>query len=321
MEHYYKIDEVIQKYSKVGSVMINPEGVVMVEPFVEHRIEVMVDPSVGEDVELEEIPPHLKTTIDLYFYNVDSIYPTKGMVACFEPGKLKKWLGKAWIEVPYTEDWKNWESDISDMDKINYPFTVMPHASVYPKTIKMINNDVMKVLSTIKDIGRRQITIQEFEKLWVHLFDPRKHDPNDWPISAWLHIAETPNSYVDVIEVNPDKSYKVLFTVPPLLSLNNDRNNSSIMKETVNINYTNMAMRASEESNRIPESGNDRIRATLNNTLAEPEHLNEHIKMWEIIGKRYGFSLFTDPENNTGEVNAQEKYSDEESDITLLDIE
>lgn len=321
MEQYYKIDEIIAKYSKVGSVMINAEGVVMVEPFVEHQIEIMVDPSVPADMELDDIPPHLKTTVDLYFYNVESIYPTKGMIACFGPGKLKKWLGKVWTDEPYSSEWKEWEENIAQMDKINYPFTVMPHTSVYPKTIKMIENDVMNVLSTIKNIGRRQISLQEFESMWVHLFNPNNHDPKEWPIAAWLHIAETPNSYVDVVEVNSDKTFNVLFTVPPLLSLNSTCNNSSVMKEDVNINYTNMAMRASEDSNRVPESGNDRIRATLNNTLADPEHLDEHKRMWEIIGKRYGFSLFTDVANNTVEAIKEEKHDDDESNITLLDIE
>lgn len=309
MKKLYKLEETYAHYSKLGTVAINDAGILRVEPFVEHRIEVTVDPSVEPDIELDDIPPHLKQIYELYFYSLEAIYPRRDMIACFSPGVVKRFIGKTWVDHPYNEDWAEWEKYKQEMPNIHYPFIVLPHQNVIPKTIRLMEERTMKILKTLNNIGHRQITIQEFEKTWIHLFNPKNHDADEWPVMAWLHVAETPGSYVDVVQVNNDKTATVLFTVPPLMSYNigHDGSRSSVIKDTTNVNYQNMAMRAMEESSRIPGAGNERIYGTLQSSMAEPEELEKHKQMWEAIANRYGFSLFTDVANSLDKEKVVEK--------------
>ena len=80
IDNFYKAQEIVNDYSKYGKFQLNSAtGVLRMEPFVEQRIEVTIDPSVPEDMDLDEIPPHLKQTLELYFVSSEAIHPAKQM--------------------------------------------------------------------------------------------------------------------------------------------------------------------------------------------------------------------------------------------------
>lgn len=296
MDNYYKGQDLVDEYSKFGSVEVNQmHGVARIVPHVEQRYEVIVDSSVPDDVELEDIPPHLKYGIDLFFVNTPAIYPVKHMLQCVSPGKLQVYTGKVWEDTAYVEEWAAWEGYVEEMPNIYYPFVVLPNQNIYPRTWRLMDNERMTLFKTLLADNNRQVTLADWEKTWMHLFNPENHSNPDYPIAAWMHICTSPNAYVDVITVNPDRTANVIFTVPPLMSLNQGL--SSIMEGKKTINIESMVMRCRSESAVVPHSGDERLLRTFESNQAEPQELSKHAKMWKVIYDRYGWSFITEDGN------------------------
>lgn len=320
MSDYYNGDKLVEEYSAVGTIEINKmSGVARIQPFIEERVEIIVDSSIDDSVPLDEIPPHLKHTLELFFINSKAIYPTKHMIQCVSPGKLQTFTGKVWEDIPYRDEWTSWEEYIKDMDKINYPFAVLPNQNIYPRTFRLLDSNKMELFKTLLKDNNRQVTIREFEEKWVHLFNPENINNPDFPISAWMHICISPNAYVDVIEINSDKTIKVIFTVPPLMSLNPGI--SSVMANKKTINYESTIMRCRSESAVIPNSGDTRLLETFTSNQAAPVELSKHAQMWKTIYDRYGWKFITDGDNdvnsekNMVKANARQPIVDQMDDI------
>lgn len=318
MEEFYDGDKLISEFSKYGEIQLNKdEGVARIVPHLEHRTEIIVDSSVHEDVEIEDIPPHLKQTIELFFVNTPAIYPEKGMIQCTSPGVLQTYTGKVWESLPYRDEWKSWEEYVNEMDHIDYPFTVLPSEYMYPRTWRLMDRDRMELFKTLLTGNNRQVTIQEFNSRWAQLFHPNNYNSPNHPISAWLAVSETPSAYVDVIEVQSDRTAKILFTVPPLMSLNEGI--SSIMADKKSINIESMVRQSRSESEKIPKSGNKRIMETLSSNQADPEQLSKHAQMWQHIFKLYKWDFVTEETDNVNSKPVRhienDKYEDEMDDI------
>lgn len=296
LDRYYNGNNLLEEYSKFGELEINEiEHVARIKPFIEQRVEIIVDSSVSDDVELDDIPPHLKYTIDLFFINSPAIYPTKHLIQCSEPGQLQVYNGRAWVDMPYVDDWANWEEYVKEMDNIYYPFVVLPNVNIHPRTWGLIDNSVMRLFKTLLEDNHKQVTIKEFDEKWVHLFNPAHQNNPELPIAAWLSVSVTASSYVDVIQINADKTATILFTVPPIMSFNSGE--TSIMDGKTPINIQNVIMRSRSESAIVPKSGNTRIYNTFAEATAESTELSKHAKMWKIIYDRYGWD-FTGDGNN-----------------------
>ncbi len=319
MDNFYDGDKIIEKFGKYGDIELNEHhAVARILPHIENRIEVIVDSSIPEDTPLDDIPPHLKQTIELYFVNIPAIYPEKGMIQCVSPGVLETFTGKVWEKMPYREEWAAWEQYVAEMQHIEYPFTVLPSEQMYPRTWRLMDRDKMELFKTLLTGNNRQVTIQELNARWAQLFHPDNYNSPDHPIAAWLAVSETPSAYVDVVEMQADRTAKILFTVPPLMSLNEGM--SSIMAEKKSINIESMIMRSRSESQVIPNSGDQRIVDTLGSNQAEPELISKHAEMWRHIFKLYKWSFVTEgtdsvSTNNTTGSNADDKYDDEMEDI------
>lgn len=318
MEGYYNGEKLVQEFSKFGTMQLNSQmGVARIQPHVEQRTEIIVDSSVPADVPLDEIPPHLKHTIELFFVNTAAIYPVKQMIQCVAPGKLQTYTGKVWEHIQYRDEWKAWEEYTTDMEHIQYPFVVLPSADFHPRTWRLMDQGKMELFKTLLTDNHRQITLQEFNAKWAKLFYPDNVGKEEFPISAWLHISETPSAYVDVIEIQPDRSAKIVFTVPPLMSFNQGL--SSIMGDKKSITIDTMIMRCRSESAVIPNSGDERLIDTFTSNQAEPEELTNHTKMWLHIFGLYGWSFTGDGNtvNNNVKVNnnVHGDYEDEMDDF------
>lgn len=297
MNDYYNGNKLVEEYSSVGLIELNKmSGVARIQPFIEERVEIIVDSSVDDSVDLADIPPHLKYTLELFFVNSKAIYPTKNMIQCVSPGKLQTYTGKVWEDIPYREEWVSWEEYVKEMDKINYPFVVLPNQNIYPRTFRLLDSNKMELFKTLLKDNNRQVTLKEFEEKWVHLFNPANANNPDFPISAWMHICTSPNAYVDVIEVNSNRSFNIVFTVPPLMSLNQGA--SSVMADKKTINYESTIMRCRSESAVIPNSGDMRLLETFTSNQALPKELSKHAQMWKIIYDRYGWKFITDSDND-----------------------
>lgn len=320
MDNFYNGNKLVEEYSSVGVVELNQmAGVARIQPFVEERVEIIIDDSIGPEVDLEDIPPHLKHTLELFFINTKAIYPTKHMIQCLSPGKLQTFTGKVWEDIPYRDEWSSWEDYIKEMDKIDYPFVVLPNQNIYPRTFRLIEANKMELFKTLLQNNNRQVTLKEFEDKWVHLFNPANENNPDYPLAAWMHVCISPNAYVDVIEVNSDRSANIVFTVPPLMSLN--QGSSSVMADKKTVHIENMIMRCRSESAVIPKSGDGRLLNTFTTNQAEPQELSKHAQMWKTIYDRYGWSFITDSNNsvisnkNTVTANAGQHYEDQMDDI------
>lgn len=300
MDKFYQGDKLVEEYSAYGNIEVNEMArVARIQPFIEQRMEVVVDSSVPDDMELDDIPPHLKYSFDLYFVNSPAIYPVKNMIQCVSPGQLQCYNGRAWEDIPYRQDWAEWETYIEEMEKINYPFVVLPTDDMHPRTWNLLEDSRMRLFKTLLNDNHKQVTLKEFEEKWIHLFNPEYQNNHELPIAAWLHISGTASSYVDVIEVNSDRTARVIFTVPPIMSLN--QGETSIMDGKTPINIQNVVMRCRSESAVIPNSGEERFASTFNSAAGVPEELSKHAKMWKIIYDRYGWNFITETNNNVND--------------------
>lgn len=296
IERFYNGTKLLEEYSKFGEVKISQmSNVAKIIPHVEQRVEIIVDDSVDPEMELDDIPPHLKRTIDLYFVNSPAIYPTKYLMQCVSPGQLQGYNGRAWVDIDYREDWAEYEEYIKDMEHIYYPFVVLPNMDFHPRTWSLLDEGRMRLFKTLLQDNHKQVTIKEFEEKWIHIFNPAHQDNPQLPIAAWLSVAGNASSYVDVIEITSDRQAIVLFTVPPIMSFNEGE--TSIMDGKTPINIQNVIMRCRSESAVIPRSGDTRFLDIFTEASTESEVLSKHMRMWKVIYERYGWSFITDGSN------------------------
>lgn len=307
MDRFYNGNKLVEEYSAFGEVQVNEMSrVARIIPFIEQRVEVIIDSSVGDDVAEEDIPPHLKASIDLFFINSPAIYPVKHMIQCVEPGKLQTYNGRAWVDITYRDEWEFWEELVGEMERIHYPFVVLPNCNIFPRTWNLLEESRMRIFRTLLEQNNPQVTIKEFEEKWVHLFNPAHRDNPELPIAAWLSVSGTAGSYVDVIEITSDRQAIILFTVPPLMSFNDGE--TSVLDGKTPINIQNLIMRCRSESAVVPMSGEQRLINTFNEASGKSESMTKHLQMWKIIYDRYGWEFITDVNNDVS--NDTTKVSD-----------
>lgn len=319
-DSFYNVQEIANQYSQYGEVEYNPNaGVMRLKPFVEQRTEIMVDPSVPEDMEVEDIPPHLKTTLELYFVNAEALHANKHMIRCVAPGQLQTFLGKVWKDIPYREEWRSWEDYVAEMEKIDYPFIVLPNDHFIPRSFMLVQSDKMEKFKSILREPNRQVSLEEFESKWVFLFHPDALGNPDFPIDSWRHVAESPSAYVDVVTPNGDGTVNIEFTVPPLLSLNQGR--SSIVSDDLPIAMDSFIKRCNSESSVIPKSGDDRFIETMEQLRATPQELNKHYAMWKKIYERYGWKITGDEDSvNTETVEIKQDGNEEDDPFEMASV-
>lgn len=305
ISNYYNVQELADEYSKYGKMELNSAaGIARLVPFVEHRVEIIVDESVPDEMEVDDIPPHLKQTIDLYFVNAEALHPAKYMIRCSAPGKLQTYSGKVWQDIPYRNEFQSWEGYIDEMENIHYPFIVLPNKEFIPRSFLLIQNNKMELFKSILNGPNRQVLLSEFESRWVHLFHPDAIGTEAYPLDAWIHVAESHNAYVDVVTPNGDGTVNIVFTVPPIMSLNQGR--SSVVKDDLPISVESLVKRCSSESNVIPRSGDGRFLETMSGMIVNPEETNKHYQMWRKIYKYYGWKI-TGEEDDVKEVVEEKK--------------